>query len=329
MGHLPYESQHREVLVRKKADTSQRYGCYPDARKTDELLSFGIVNIDKPRGPTSHQVSDYVKRIVGVTKAGHSGTLDPKVTGVLPVALGRATKAVQLLLTAGKEYVCLMHLHKQVSETDLHRAVNTFVGKINQLPPVKSAVKRQVREKEIYYFEILESAGQEILFIVGCQAGVYIRKLVHDLGQELGCGAHMAELRRTRVASFNESTLYSLQDLKDAIYYYKEEGNDKFIRKIIQPVENAAVHVAKAWVLDSAIETLCHGSDLKVPGISKVESLIEKGDLVAVLSLKGELVAYGKANMPSGDMLKEKGIAVIIEKVFMLPGTYPKIEKVE
>src|SRR3989338_4367578 len=106
---LPFEKISRKILVRKEAETNPDLGCNPEERKTEEIINYGIANIDKPKGPTSHQVSDFVQKILHINKSGHSGTLDPAVTGVLPVALGRATRIVQTLLTAGKEYVGIMH----------------------------------------------------------------------------------------------------------------------------------------------------------------------------------------------------------------------------
>src|SRR3989344_1297000 len=212
---LPFQEAKRELIAKRESEISE-YGRRPEERTTGEIINYGIVNIDKPKGPTSHQVADYVKKILGREKAGHTGTLDPAVSGVLPVALGRATRISQLLLTAGKEYAGEMHIHKGISSGALKNAVNEFTGKINQLPPVRSAVKRQLRERNIYYFEINEMDDKDALFVVGCQAGTYIRKLVSDLGKKLGTGAHMAELRRTKAGPFNESSLVTLQELADA-----------------------------------------------------------------------------------------------------------------
>ena len=314
---LPFEKIKRKILIKKEAEGKS--GCNPEDRKTEEIVDYGVVNIDKPKGPTSHQVSDYVQRILGIKKAGHSGTLDPAVTGVLPVALGRATRIVQALLTTGKEYVGIMHLHKEVEEEKLRELIkNHFTGKIRQIPPLKSSVRRVERTREIYYFEILEAEGKDILFKVGCEAGTYIRKLCFDLGKKLGTGAHMAELRRTKAGPFTEETLFTLQDLIDAFYYYKNENNDKYLRKIIQPVENAVEHLPKIWVLDNAIESLCHGIDLKMPGISRLNSEIKNDDIVALMTLKNELIALGTAKAASEEILKKgKGIAVRTEKVFM------------
>ncbi|MBI2134038.1 RNA-guided pseudouridylation complex pseudouridine synthase subunit Cbf5 [Candidatus Woesearchaeota archaeon] len=323
---LPFETIQRKVIVRKESDTSDKFGYLPDQRPVDVLLENGIINIDKPAGPTSHQTSAYVKQILGISKAGHSGTLDPQVTGVLPVGIAGSTKVVHVLLTAGKEYVCLMHVHKNLEEKQLKDAISNFLGKIKQLPPIKSAVKRQLRERSIYYLDILETEGRDVLFRVGCEAGTYIRKLVDDIGKKIG-GAHMAELRRTKAGPFGEDSLVTLQDLTDATYYWKAEGNEKYIRHVIQPVENAVKHLPKVWIMDSAVDSMAHGASLKVPGISKVESGIRENNIVAVMTLKGELVSYGTARMSSEGMLGERGVAVKTERVFMKTSVYPRIEK--
>jgi H/ACA ribonucleoprotein complex subunit 4 len=326
---LPFQLTDNTILLKRACDTSDRFGASPDNRPMSTLIGYGVVNLDKPKGPTSHQATDYAKKILGISKAGHSGTLDPKVTGVLPIALGRGTRVVQSLLTAGKEYVALMRVHKALPEEVIRRVCNDFVGKIRQLPPIKSSVKRQWRERSIYYLEIIEINGQDVLFRVGTQAGTYIRKLIHDIGSKLGCGAHMAELRRTRAGPFDETTLVTLQDLIDALHYFQEQGNERFLRKVIQPLETAVSHLPKVWVMDTAVDSLCHGASLKVPGICKIQGGIAPGDSVAVMTLKDELIATCTSRMTSEAMMKlERGIAASSSKVFMLPGTYPKIERV-
>lgn len=328
-GKLPFELVKREVLVRKEAETSPRFGSAPEKRGTEDLLKYGVVNIDKPKGPTSHQVAAYVKQILGLKKTGHSGTLDPKVTGSLVVALANATKVAQALLTAGKEYIAVMHLHKDVEEYDIHEACAAFVGKIKQLPPIKSSVKRRERYRRVYYLDIIEIDGKDVLFRVGTEAGTYIRKLTHDIGQKLGTGAHMAELRRTKVGPFDESTLVTFQNLQDAFWVYKNKKDDKELRKLIQPMENAVRHIPKIWVLDTTVNSLCHGATLHVPGIAKAESGIEKENIVAVMTLKDELIALSAAKMSSREMItNKKGIAAKSERVFMEPGVYPRIERV-
>ena len=306
----------KQVFV--KVEAKGEFGKAPEERTTEELLDYGIVNIDKLKGPTSHQISDFVKKILRVKKAGHSGTLDPGVTGVQPVAFGRATRITQFLLTAPKEYVCLMHVHKDIEESILREKINLFVGKIKQPPPIKSAVKREERVREIYELEVLEVEGRDVLFRVLCQAGTYIRKLCHDIGKELETGAQMAELRRTQAGPFREEdNLITLNDLDDAYHYYKKENNDKYIRYCIQNPENALKYIPKCWILDTTIKSLTHGRDLGIPGISKLENF-KKGQDIAIMSLKGELVAIGEALMSAVEInTSQKGLAAKIKKVFM------------
>ncbi len=308
----------RQLFIKKAA--IGEFGKAPQERTAEEMIDYGIVNLDKPKGPTSHQTSDYVKKIFHLEKAGHSGTLDPAVTGVQPIALGRATKITQFLLTAPKEYVCVMHLHKEVEETIIRNTIAQFIGKIEQLPPVKSAVKRQLRVREIYEFEILEIKEKDVLFRVKCQAGTYVRKLCFDIGKKLGTGAHMAELRMTQAGPFAEQdNLITLNDLHEAYYYYKEENNPKFIMRYIQPVENALKYLPRCWIFDSTIKSVSHGRDVAIPGISKLEGF-RKGEPVAVMSLKEELVAIGEATMSGVEInTQQKGIGIKVKKVFMEP----------
>lgn len=322
MTQLPFETIKRELIVKKRAESSKKFGKNPDERSIEELVKCGVINLNKPAGPTSHQVSDYIKKIFDIEKAGHFGTLDPNVTGVLPVGLGKATKLAEFLLSAGKEYICLMHLHEDVDEAKIRKTVKKFIGKIRQLPPVRAAIKRQEREREIYYFEILEIEGRDVLFKVGCEAGTYIRKLCVDFGKELKIGAHMLQLIRTKAGSLTDKDMVSLQDVYDAYCYYKE-GDEKFLRKIIKLIEESVNHIAKVYVLDSAVDSLCHGAYLYAVGIAKFESEINREDLVAVLSLKGELICIGYAEMSSKEMSKrERGTAVRTKAVFMETGMY-------
>ena len=196
----------RKLITKAKATTDPGFGKRPMERSIEEHLSYGVINLDKPRGPTSHEVAAWVKGILKIKKAGHGGTLDPRVNGVLPITLEESTKIVKVLLNAGKEYVCAMRLHSDSSRHKIGEALSKFVGEIYQRPPVKSAVKRQLRTRRIYYINLLEVDNRDVLFKVGCEAGTYIRKLCHDIGEVLGLGAHMLELRRTKSGIFDEST---------------------------------------------------------------------------------------------------------------------------
>ena len=206
-----------------------------------ELLEFGIINIDKPSGPTSFNVSDFVRSSLNLRKTSHFGTLDPKVTGVLPIALNRACKLTGFFLGEDKEYVGIMRIHKEISLDTIDKKIKEkFIGEIFQVPPVKSRVKREKRVRRIYEFNLLEKQGKDILFKVKSQGGTYIRKLIHDLGIELGIGAHMLELRRMSAGIFSEerkqTPLVNLYDFEKAVNEYKE-GNEKLLRKMIIPGE--------------------------------------------------------------------------------------------
>ena len=330
MSKLPFESMDRSLVIKKEYTSSGKFGKEPEKRTTEEMLDFGMINIDKPAGPTSHQVSGYVKDILHRDKAGHSGTLDPGVTGVLPVGIHGATRIMQSLLTAGKEYVGLMHVHADIPEGKLMDSIKKFQGKIMQLPPVKSAVKRQLRERNIYYVDVIEIDGRDVLFRMGCQAGTYVRKWCHDFGQFMDTNAHMVELRRTKAGPFTEDNITTLQELADAYHYYKNEHDDTKLRKIIMTPEFAVSHLRKIYVMDTTVNSLCSGAYLKVPGIVKLEKEIEKEDFVAIFTLKDELILVGKALMTTDEMMNsQRGISVKTEQVFMDRGIYPRIDKVE
>ncbi|MCX6670450.1 MAG: RNA-guided pseudouridylation complex pseudouridine synthase subunit Cbf5 [Euryarchaeota archaeon] len=317
----------RKRLIKTSTTTNAHYGKTPAQRTVRELLNNGFINLDKPAGPTSHQVVAWVKEILEIDKAGHGGTLDPAVTGVLPVALGDGARALQVLLVAGKEYVALMKLHKEAEEKKIREVCNSFVGEISQMPPLRSAVKRMRRTREVYYLEILEIHGREVLFRVGCQAGTYIRTLCVDIGKKLGCGAQLVELRRTRVGNITEDSAVSLQDLKDAYVFWKEDGDDEELRKTILSMERLLEVVPKIVVRDSAVDALCHGANLAIPGVVEIDDM-KVGEIAAVLSLKGEGVALVKLEIPSVQVIeKDTGICASLERVLMNKGTYPSIWK--
>lgn len=210
-------------------------------KSIQELLEFGILNIDKPSGPTSFNVSDKVRKILELRKTSHFGTLDPKVTGVLPIALNRACKLTGYFIGEDKTYIGVMRIHEQIPLEKIKDVIEKkFKGIILQTPPVKSRVKRQERERKIYEFSILEKSGQNLLFKVKCQGGTYIRKLIHDLGKQLGVGAHMLELRRIQAGIFKEEDsqypLINIYDLEKAVESYKE-GDERKLKKIIIPAE--------------------------------------------------------------------------------------------
>jgi H/ACA ribonucleoprotein complex subunit 4 len=312
------------MLVKAEDVTNPNFGCPPGRRSVDSLIKCGLINIDKPPGPTSHEVVAWVKKILVIDKAGHGGTLDPGVSGVLPVFLGSATKAARVFISK-KEYVCLMKLHSKSDRKTIESTCKEFVGKIYQRPPLESAVKRRIRIRDIYYLHIIETEGENVLMKIGCEAGLYIRKLVHDLGEALGCEAHMDQLRRTRSEPFKEEDACTMHDLKDAYVFWKEDGDETPIRRIVLPLEAGLSNLSKIYIRDSAADAICHGADLMVPGILALDDGIRIGDSIAVFTLKEEVVCISEARMSAQQMLdSESGVAADTEIVLMEPGTYPK-----
>jgi H/ACA ribonucleoprotein complex subunit 4 len=322
----PWEIK-RHMLVKAEEEADPRFGCKPSERSLQDYIKFGAINLDKPAGPSSHEVTAWVKRLLSLEHAGHGGTLDPKVTGVLPVTLLEATKTVQALLVSGKEYVCVMRLHGEASRSRVKAVLDEFVGVIYQRPPLRSSVARRIRTRTIYYLDLLEIADRNVLFKVGCEAGTYIRKLCFDVGEVLGVGAHMQELRRTRAGPFTETenmvTLHDIAYLQAKWLETKDEGN---VREFIQPMEKVVELVPKIIIRDSAVDALCHGANLAAPGVLSLESGIKTNETVAVMSQKGEAVTLSTALVSGEGILKmDHGLVAKTERVLMPRGVYPKM----
>jgi H/ACA ribonucleoprotein complex subunit 4 len=286
--------------------------------------------LDKPAGPTSHEVAAWIKKIMKVDAIGHGGTLDPKVTGVLPVTLEEATKMVQALLYSGKEYVCVLKLHGDIGDARIKQVLVEFEDEIYQRPPLRSSVKRQIRTRRIYYIDFLEHDGRNVLFKVGCEGGTYIRKLCFDVGEILGVGGHMQELRRSRAGPFTESSVKSVT-MHDVAYWFGEYQSTKdqsFLCRFIEPMESALSMLPKIVVRDSAVDALCHGASLTAPGVLQVDSGIVKDEVVGIFTLKGEAVALGKALVSTQEVLDlQHGSVAGLVRVLMPRGTYPRVWK--
>lgn len=253
-------------------------------KSVKELLEFGIINVDKPSGPTSFDTSDKVKKILGLRKTSHFGTLDPKVTGVLPVALNRACKLTGFFLGEDKEYVGVMNIHEKVTLEKVEQAIEEkFTGKIIQLPPVKSRVKRQHREREVKKFDIIEvsESGKDFLFHVECQGGTYIRKLIHDLGEELGVGAHMTELRRVRAGIFTEDKIYKITEVEKALEEYKK-GKEKLLREMIIPGETVSELFSVVKIKEDSTGRILHGQPIYHKDLKGKLGDLEKDDKISV-----------------------------------------------
>jgi H/ACA ribonucleoprotein complex subunit 4 len=256
------------------------------------MLDFerSVVFVDKPPKISSHQVSEIVKRLLKQKKAGHLGTLDPNVTGLLIVTLNKSTKVFSFLKQQ-KEYIAIMHLHKDVDEEKLKEAFENFTGKIVQVPPRRSAVKRVAREREIYKISLIEKDGKDVLFDVECQAGTYIRKLCSDIGNYLKVGAHLVELRRIKQGKVTIEKAVKLQEIEDASYFYFNEGKEEMLSKILHPVEEI-VDLKKIEVKEKFVQKIINGQQIKKSWIKGCEDF-DKDEVVALFSNK-RLIGFAK-----------------------------------
>lgn len=315
------------MLVKAKRFASPGQGRRPEDRSVDELLKDGVVVIDKPAGPTSHQVTSWVAQMVGATKAAHGGTLDPRVTGVLPIGLGNAVRAVDSLHYGTKAYVGVMKMHGNVDLKRLQEVFREFKDELFQTPPMRSAVKRELRTRRVESLELLEVSGRDVLFRVSCDAGTYIRSLCVDMGDALAVGAHMQDLRRVRAGVLTEQDAVSLHDLKDALVE-RESGKPDRLAKMLRPKEVLLAQLPKVQVKDSAVDAICHGANLALPGLVALDEAIRVGDTVAIMTLSGEGVGLGKALMSSDEMMRRsEGFAVDVSRVLMQTGTYASVWK--
>lgn len=318
--------QLNNLLKLSDSTTDEKYGYYPFNRPINVLCDYGLILIDKPAGPTSHEIASWVKRILNIDKTGHSGTLDPGATGLLPMGLGEATKALSVLLLGPKEYFSLARIHSNYTRTSIEKVLLNFLGDIYQRPPQRSSVKRMTRIRRIYELEYIEDRVNLILFRILCQAGTYIRKLIYDIGEVLGSGATMVELRRTRVSNFFENDgLVKLHDLYNAYYLYKEKNDEEKLRNLIKPIEVCFNNISSVVIRDTAVDALCHGAPLAIPGIIQLSSKIQKGDLGCIYTLKGEIIGLAESLMSTEDIISQKsGISFIMKRLIMKPNTYPK-----
>ena len=309
------------------SSTSAPYGTPPSMRSVQDLLRSGVIVIDKQAGPSSHQVAAWLRDSFELEATGHGGTLDPNVTGVLPVSIGRASKVIKVLQESSKEYICNLRLSKNPGRKELDRVFAKFIGPIYQIPPFQAAVKRELRIRRIYGLEILEHSSKSVLFRVECEGGTYIRNLCDDIGSILGMKGEMEQLIRTKSGPFDLEDSFSLIEAHDAYQQWKSSSNDEIMKRLLRPLEDMLVDLPKIEVKDSAVDAICHGADLAIPGISAVSNKLKRGQLVSLVSGQGECIALGRATIDAKEIIDKKngkGKAVKLERVIMERGTYPR-----
>lgn len=258
-------------------------------RTVSELISRSVINVNKPSGPTSREIIQEIKDIFKLRRCGHTGTLDPRVSGVLVVALENATKAMPVLMGLDKEYEGILYLHKDVDKKTLEKTISKhFIGEITQTPPVKSRVARKPRKRKVYSLDILKKDGKDVWFRTRVQAGTYIRKLCSDIGEKLGIGAHMKELCRTKVGQFKLKDSYILSEIKEA-YERGESG----LRRILIPIEKSIPHVKRVYVKNASVGSIQNGAPVSPSDIIEVQKGIKQNETVGIFSSKNELIALG------------------------------------
>lgn len=304
-------------------------GNSPLKRPLKEYLSYGCINLDKPANPSSHEVVAWIRRILRVEKTGHSGTLDPKVTGCLIVCVDRATRLVKSQQSAGKEYVAIVRLHGAIEgEAKLGRAIETLTGALFQRPPLISAVKRQLRIRTIYQSKLIEfdPARNLGVFWVSCEAGTYIRTLCVHLGLLLGTGGHMQELRRVRSGALDEAgNMVTMHDVLDAQWTFDNGKDEAYLRRVVRPLEVLLTSHKRVVVKDSAVNAICYGAKLMIPGLLRFADDVSVGDEVVLMTTKGEAIAVGIAQMTTSVMATvDHGVVAKIKRVIMERDTYPR-----
>ncbi|XP_041111465.1 H/ACA ribonucleoprotein complex subunit DKC1-like isoform X3 [Polyodon spathula] len=304
-------------------------GSNPLKRNIHDYVRTGYINLDKPANPSSHEVVAWIRRILRVEKTGHSGTLDPKVTGCLIVCVERATRLVKSQQSAGKEYVGIVRLHNAIeNELQLSRAMDTLTGALFQRPPLISAVKRQLRVRTIYESKLIEYDPEKRLgiFWVSCEAGTYIRTLCVHIGLLLGVGGQMQELRRVRSGVMGEKdNLVTMHDVMDAQWQYDNNKDETYLRRVIFPLEKLLVSHKRLVMKDSAVNAICYGAKIMLPGVLRYEDGIEMNQEIVVITTKGEAICIAVALMTTAVISTcDHGVVAKIKRVIMERDTYPR-----
>uniref|UniRef100_A0A183CD88 Putative H/ACA ribonucleoprotein complex subunit 4 n=1 Tax=Globodera pallida TaxID=36090 RepID=A0A183CD88_GLOPA len=304
-------------------------GCSPLKRDIKEYISAGYFNLDKPSNPSSHEVVAWVKRILRVKKTGHSGTLDPKVSGVLVVCIDCTTRLAKSQQNAGKEYVAIFKLHNRVdSVKTIRQALDKLTGALFQRPPLISAVKRQLRIRTVYECKMIEyNPSQQMgVYWMSCEAGTYVRTHIVHLGLMLGVGAQMQELRRVRSGVTGENDhIVTLHDILDAQYLYDQNKDESYLRRIIRPLEALLVQHKRLVVKDSSINAICYGAKILIPGILRYENGIELNEEIVIVTTKGEAVCIAIALMTTSTIaVTDHGVVAKIKRVIMERDTYAR-----
>ena len=318
-----------KLLVRSYKYTPINAGSSPTQRPMEEHLKYGVINLDKPANPSSHEIVAWIKKILEVEKTGHSGTLDPKVTGCLIVCLNRATRLVKAQQSAGKEYVGIVKFHNPIEDkSQVEDCLKRLQGACFQRPPLISSVKRELRVRTIYDYKLIEFDKEKnmAIFWISCEAGTYVRTMCVHMGLLAKTGGHMQELRRVRSGILKEDeSMVTMHDVLDAQYVYKQTKNEDYLRRVVRPLEILLTNYPRIVIKDSAVNAICYGAKLTVPGVLRFEANIENGKEIVLITTKGEAIAIAIAEMTSSVLAScDHGIVCKTKRVIMDRETYPR-----
>lgn len=281
---------------------------------TAPAIDNWVIIINKPPGLTSHEVTTHVKKIIGAARAGHAGTLDPDVSGVLPVALGRATKLLRYIAGREKTYVGIMKFRKIMPRAMVLELFRRFTGELTQTPPKISAVRKVPRKRTVYSLNLLELEGRLALFETRVDAGTYIRTLCDDMGKICG-GARMMELRRTAVGRIGEKEAHTMTELVDAVWFAKRKGDSRMLEAMLKAPESF-IGLPKAFIKGSALGSVLSGAQVMVPALEKIGD-VKKGERIAIYC-GDAFVGVGIMAIDAQELQKRKsGLAIRLERIHM------------
>ena len=307
------------------ASTNPAIGGSPDGRDVEERLASGFILLDKPAGPTSHQLASWARDLFGLERLGHGGTLDPFATGVLPLMAGKAMKVTKKILTHKKTYICVFRFATAPDQKQLAEVMKKLTGRVYNVPPEVSAVKVQVRTRKIYTFENLEMKGNDMIARVYCEAGTYIRTMARDLGLLLDMKVQLKELRRETSGAFKLEDCITMQELADAVWLWKEHNQPEALLRVIHPIEKILLDLPTATVKDSAAAALAHGAPLLRPGLINIQSDIKAGKQLMIQTLKGEAVGIVTLTLSTDEIAAiNEGEIARPNMVLLDEGLYPR-----
>lgn len=288
------------------------------ARKRKGLPINGILLLDKPIGLSSNKALQKIKHLYKAQKAGHTGSLDPLATGMLPICLGEATKTSHFLLNSDKSYQTTIQFGVTTTTGDaegetletrpvptlddatIQNLLKKFTGELEQIPPMYSALKhqgqplyklarqgkeieRKARNITVFSHSFLEKSKDSITVAVDCSKGTYIRSLAMDMGEELGCGAHLTMLRRVRVSPFNYGKMFTLDEAIEA------EANGT-LQEMLLPVDAGIIHFSKINLDETNVEKLMFGQTIQV------EHHLNTGEMVRLYNAENDFLGIGEVD---------------------------------